>query len=188
MRIVAGSAKGVRLAPVPDGVRPLSDRAREGLFSSLGPEVAGARVLDLYAGTGATGIEALSRGAEHAVFVDRSHHAVAAVHDNLDRARVAEDATAVLSDVATFLRASDRSLGPFDLVFCDPPYADDAADLGAELEELDAGWLAPADWTVVLSRGTKSSTPVIPIHWRAARELRYGDSLLTLFRPSDREV
>jgi 16S rRNA (guanine966-N2)-methyltransferase len=182
MRIVAGSAKGVRLGPVPAGVRPLSDRAREGLFSSLGPAVVGAHVLDLYAGTGATGIEALSRGAERAVFVDRSHRAIAAVRDNLKRARVGEDATAVVSDVATFLKTADRSLGPFDLVFCDPPYAAEGSDLGADLQELDAGWLGGSGWTVVLSRGSKSSTPVIPLHFRAARELRYGDSLLTLLQ------
>ena len=75
MRVIAGAAKGLKLAPVPDGTRPLSDRAREGLFSSLGPTVVGACVFDLYAGTGAVGIEALSRGAEHAVFVDHGQAA-----------------------------------------------------------------------------------------------------------------
>jgi 16S rRNA (guanine966-N2)-methyltransferase len=89
-----------------------------------------------------------------------------------------------VSDAATFLKATDRSLGPFDLVFCDPPYAD-SADLGAELQELDAGWLWGSGWTVVLSRGSKSSMPVIPLDWRAARELRYGDSLLTLLQPKN---
>ena len=95
MRVIAGSAKGMRLGPVPPGVRPVSDRAREGLFSSLALEVPDARVLDLYAGTGAMGIEALSRGAEHAVFVDRAYEASAAIHDNLDRTRLADRATVV---------------------------------------------------------------------------------------------
>ncbi len=95
MRVIAGSAKGMRLGPVPPGVRPVSDRAREGLFSSLAPEVPEARVLDLFAGTGAMGIEALSRGAAHAVFVDRAYEASAAVHDNLDRTRLADRATVV---------------------------------------------------------------------------------------------
>ena len=90
MRVVAGSAKGVKLGPVPPGVRPLSDRAREGLFSSLGPSVRGARVLDLFAGTGATGIEALSRGARDAVFVDAGAGAVRAVRDNLRRTKLAD--------------------------------------------------------------------------------------------------
>jgi 16S rRNA (guanine966-N2)-methyltransferase len=182
MRIVAGSAKGVRLGPVPEGVRPLSDRAREGLFSSLGPSVADSRVLDLFAGTGATGIEALSRGATDAVFVDRSSGAVAAVIGNLARGRVADRATAVRADALVFLRSDDRARGPFDLVLCDPPYATEASYVADILQELASGHLRDDTWTVMLSRGTKSSTPVIPLHWRAARELRYGDSLLTLFR------
>jgi 16S rRNA (guanine966-N2)-methyltransferase len=185
MRIVAGSAKGVRLGPVPDGVRPLSDRAREGLFSSLGPAVAGSRVLDLFAGTGATGIEALSRGAAAAAFVDRSSGAVAAVIGNLERARVADRATAVCADALAFLRTDDRGRGPFDLVLCDPPYATEGAEVADILQELASGHLRDDTWIVMLSRGTKSSTPVIPLHWRAARELRYGDSLLTLFRSND---
>ncbi len=186
MRIVAGSAKGVRLASVPEGVRPMSDRAREGLFSSLGAEVPGARVLDLFAGTGATGIEALSRGADHAVFVERSHRALAVVHTNLEIARVAEHATVVLADVRTFLASAAPGSDRCDLVFIDPPYEDDPLELDEVLGQVAAGWLVHDGWTVVLTRGRRSSTPVIPLHWLAARELRYGDSILTLFRPKDR--
>ena len=186
MRIVAGSAKGVRLATVPAGVRTLSDRAREGLFSSLGAEVPGARVLDLYAGTGATGIEALSRGALIAVFVDRSHAALAAVHENIERAKVADRATVVPAQVPSFLARADVPDLPFDLVFVDPPYEVGGPDVADVMTELAARWLPEEDWTVVLTRGRKSSTPVIPLHWLAARELRYGDSLLTLYRPNDR--
>ena len=185
MRIVAGSAKGVRLAPVPAGVRPLSDRAREGLFSSLGHEVPGARVLDLFAGTGAMGIEALSRGAEHAVFVDRSPEALAAVYDNLERARVAEHATVVTSRALAFVSAGSGEGGPFHLILIDPPYGYGPAELDDLLERVSSGWLDPKGWTVVLTRGHKSSTPVIPLHWSAARELRYGDSRLHLYRPQE---
>jgi 16S rRNA (guanine966-N2)-methyltransferase len=183
MRIVAGSAKGVRLASVPEGVRPISDRAREGLFSSLGAEVPGARVLDLFAGTGATGIEALSRGADHALFVDRSHGALAAVYDNLERAHVAERATVVASSALSFVARGPGEGAPFRLVFIDPPYECELPELEELLEGLRERWLDPSDWTVVLTRGRKSSTPVIPLHWTAARELRYGDSHLHLYRP-----
>src|SRR5438093_3582697 len=93
MRVIGGEAKGTRLAPVPRGTRPASDRAREGFFSSLGDRVRGARVLDLFAGTGAMGIEALSRGAEHATFVDSSPAAIATVRDNLRRTGLAERAS-----------------------------------------------------------------------------------------------
>jgi len=181
MRVIAGSAKGVRLGPVPPGVRPVSDRAREGIFSSLALEIPDARVLDLYAGTGAMGIEALSRGAEHVVFVDRAYQASAAIHDNLDRTRLAERATVVTQDVSTFVAQAPETDGPFDLVLLDPPY--DVAT--SELEGVLAGLgpvLSGQGWTVVLTRGFKSSTPVIPVHWAVARQLRYGDSFVILYR------
>src|SRR5438093_101334 len=103
MRVVAGAAKGRRLAPVPAGTRPVSDRAREGLFSSLGPAVEGARVLDLFAGTGALGIEALSRGAVSAAFVDRAQAAVRTIRENLRRTELAERARVVRRDALRFL-------------------------------------------------------------------------------------
>jgi 16S rRNA (guanine966-N2)-methyltransferase len=182
MRVIAGSAKGMRLGPVPPGVRPVSDRAREGLFSSLAPEVPDARVLDLYAGTGAMGIEALSRGAEHAVFVDRAYEASAAIHDNLDRTRLADRATVVTQNVAAFVSEAPPSTGPFDLVLLDPPYDVAASDLEGVLRSLGPDRLSDQGWTVVLTRGIKSSTPVIPVHWAVARQLRYGDSLVILYR------
>ncbi len=181
MRIVAGSAKGTRLATVPPGVRPLSDRAREGLFASLGDRVVGARVLDLYAGTGALGIEALSRGAEAAVFVERARTAVRAIHENLERARLAGRGTVVAAEVLAFLRRPRRPGAPFDLVLADPPYDLPVEELEAVLAELARGWLAPG-FTVVLTRRKGSSTPVVPLHWAPARRLAYGDTLVVLMR------
>lgn len=182
MRIVAGSAKGVRLAPVPQGVRPVSDRAREGLFSSLGSAIPGARVLDLFAGTGALGIEALSRGAEHAVFVERDPAAAATLYENLDLARVAERATVVPSAVRPFLEADARPSGAgFDVVFLDPPYEMGSPGVDDTLRALADGALLDEGWTVVLTRAKTNPMHVIPLHWTAARELRYGDSLLTLY-------
>ena len=180
MRVIAGSAKGRQLAPVPAGVRPVSDMAREGLFSSLGDAVVGARALDLFAGTGALGIEALSRGAEEAVFVDRSPQALAAVRENLARTRLAERATVVRSDVRRFL---DRPAADgFDLVFLDPPYDAGVGDVLARLGEES---LLRGGATVVLTRGRRSSNDVIPVHWLVARRLSYGDSVVTLFRSRD---
>ncbi len=182
MRIVAGTAKGTRLAGVPRGVRPLSDRAREGLFASLGPSVGGARVLDLYAGTGAVGIEALSRGAGEATFVDRSAAAVRAIRENLERTCLEGRATVIGADVRAFLRRNGKRRGEIDLCFLDPPYAVQATELAGVLAGLDAGWLAPQAWTVALSRGVRSSTPVIPVSWQVARRLEYGDSLVVLYQ------
>jgi 16S rRNA (guanine966-N2)-methyltransferase len=183
VRVVAGSAKGVRLVKVPPGVRPLADRAREGLFSSLGDEVRGARVLDLYAGTGATAIEAISRGAAAATLVERSAPAVAAIRQNLTLARMTDRAEVATSEVGSFLRRNDRKGTPFDLVFADPPYDVGSPQLDDVLLELSRGWLDPAGWTVVLTRGKRSSTHVIPVDWVLARRLEYGDSLVTLYRP-----
>lgn len=186
MRVIAGSAKGIRLAPVPEGVRPLADRAREGLFSSLGAAVSGARVLDLYAGTGAMGIEALSRGAEHATFVERDARAAAAIHENLERARVAERATVRTDAVDRVLAAVAPT--PFDLVLADPPYAADLQELASTLASLASGWLGADGAIVVLTRGVRSSMPVIPLDWVAARDLRYGDCRLLQYRCDDREA
>jgi 16S rRNA (guanine966-N2)-methyltransferase len=129
VRIVAGEFRGRRLA-APRGVRtrPTADRVREALFSMLG-DVSGARVLDLYAGSGALGIEALSRGAESAVFVERDPRAVAAIERNLESLGLQEEV--LRQDVERFLR---RGSGTFDLVFCDPPY-DSASRLAGPLTE-----------------------------------------------------
>ena len=129
MRVVAGEFRGRRLA-APRGARtrPTADRVREALFSILG-EVSGARVLDLYAGSGALGIEALSRGAESAVFVERDPRAVAAIERNLESLGLRQ--TVLKQDAVRFMA---RGEGTFDLVFCDPPY-DSASRLAGLLAE-----------------------------------------------------
>ena len=182
MRIVAGSAKGVRLAPVPRGVRPVSDMAREGLFSSLGSSVAGARVLDLYAGSGALGIEALSRGARTSVFVERDRAALRTIRDNLRRTRLGERAVVLGMDARAFVTRDDKNGAPFDLVLADPPYDMAGPELEGVLTSLGRGWLGAAGWTVALTRRKGSSTLVIPVHWSAARRLEYGDTLVLLLR------
>ena len=181
MRIISGSARGTRLGPVPRGARPVSDRAREGLFSSLAGTVPGARVLDLFAGSGALGLEALSRGAAHATFVDRDRVATGAIRDNLARTRLGP-AEVVTSDVHRFLGVSRSGGDLFDLVLLDPPYDLGGPDLDRLLEGLATGALATHGWTVALTRGKRSSTHVIPVSWAPARRLRYGDSLVYLYR------
>jgi 16S rRNA (guanine966-N2)-methyltransferase len=179
VRIVAGAAKGIRLAPVPGGTRPLSDRAREGLFSSLGPEIVGARLLDLFAGTGAVGIEALSRGAAHATFVDSSAAAARAIRENLDRTRLGDRATVLRRDARRAIRAP---AGGFDVVVLDPPYAIAPPALDATLAAVDAEGLVETGGLVVLTRSTTAYTPVIPLHWRPDRQLSYGDAVILVYR------
>jgi len=174
VRIIAGTAKGLRLAPVPGGTRPVSDRAREGLFSSLGDTVVGARVLDLYAGTGAMGIEALSRGAEQAVFVDSGPGAIRTIRLNLAHARMTGRGQVRHQEVRRALRSK---LGPFDLALLDPPYALAEEELNRVVSMLDAGRIVRSGGRVVLTRSTKSYIPVIPVDWLVERRLTYGDTV-----------
>ena len=182
MRVIAGSAKGTRLGAVPPGIRPVSDRAREGLFASLASAVVDTRWLDLFAGTGAVGIEALSRGASHCTFVDRSREATAAIRANLQRASLEARADVKTADVARYLGRGPTRDGPFDIAFLDPPYDLGDPSLGGCLGALNVGWLAAEGWTVVLTRGHKGPWPAVPVHWAVWRQLRYGDSLITLYR------
>lgn len=184
MRVIAGSAKGTRLARVPPGVRPVSDRVREGLFSSLGGALAGARVLDLFAGTGALAIEALSRGAEHAVLVERDVRAAATIRENLARTRLADRSRIVIGSVSRYLdRPADEPR--FDVVFLDPPYAVGTTEVQGLMGRLAGGAVLAEGATVVLTRDSRSSTDVIPVDWLILKQRAYGDSVITLCRPQD---
>ena len=178
MRIVAGSAKGIRLAPVPDGTRPLADRAREGLFSSLGEAIPGAAVLDLFAGTGAITIEALSRGAERAVLVDSRAPAVRTARENLERTHLADRATILRMDA---MKAVQSDLGEFDVVFLDPPYAIPDAQVAGVLQEIATRRVVSKGGLVVVTRPIKSSIPVIPVDWWPDRRLSYGDAVVLVY-------
>jgi 16S rRNA (guanine966-N2)-methyltransferase len=175
VRVIAGSAKGVRLARVPAGTRPLSDRAREGLFSSLGDRVEGARFADLFAGTGAVGIEALSRGASRSELVDRSSASVRTIRENVARASVADRARVVRADVDGYLR---RSSERFELVFLDPPYDHPHGPLRGTLA-LAAQHVEPGG-LMVLTRPARDSTDVVPLHWNTIKLLSYGDARILI--------
>ncbi|HJP65885.1 MAG TPA: RsmD family RNA methyltransferase [Actinomycetota bacterium] len=179
MRVIAGSAKGTRLAPVPAGTRPLSDRAREGVFSSLGEAVRGAAVLDLFAGTGAAGIEALSRGATRAVFVDSAPGAARTIELNLARTRLAGSGEVRRQDVRRAIRSN---LGQFDLIILDPPYALPGPELDEVMGAIEGSGMAAPGGRVVLTRSTKSYTPVIPVNWLVERRLSYGDTVVFVFQ------
>ena len=173
MRVVAGAFKGRRLAaPRGTRTRPTADRVREALFSMLG-DVEGARVLDLYAGSGALGIEALSRGAGSAVFVERDPHALAAIERNL--AAIGAEATVVRQDVLRFLARAD---GAFDLVFCDPPYDSAARVAGLLADRLPA--LCAEDARIV-TESDKRNPLVLPFPLLVERA--YGDTRIAIHGP-----
>jgi 16S rRNA (guanine966-N2)-methyltransferase len=174
MRVIGGRSRGRRLpAKLPKSVRPTSDRVRESIFDILGSQggVVDIRVVDLFCGSGALGLEALSRGAASATFVDLDPDALAAVQQNLDAVGLADaDVTLVRAALPGWLLgpAPTTATKAFDLALCDPPY--DFADWSGLLEALDAE-------TVVM----ESSSPIaLPDTWVVARERRYGGTLITV--------
>ncbi len=178
LRIIAGSLRNARL-PVLDapGLRPTPDRERETLFNWLAPVVAGSRCLDLYAGTGALGIEAASRGARAVVLVERDRRLAESLLAESTRLK-AEAVQVVCEDAMRYLA---RPPEPFDVVFLDPPFEADAwATACAALEA--HGWLAPDAWIYVES--PRGSAPAIPATWSPWREGNAGDVRFALYRRS----
>jgi 16S rRNA (guanine966-N2)-methyltransferase len=174
MRVIAGTHKGRRLlAPPGLDTRPTSDRIREALFSILGARVEGARVLDLFAGSGALGIEALSRGALEATFVDGAAPAIRAVEANLGA--IGAEAEVVRAEARRFLGAASRSARQYDLVFLDPPYRL-AAPLGRDLSAALPAVLAPGALVVAESDRRAPLEIDLPIQ----DERRYGDTLIRI--------
>jgi 16S rRNA (guanine966-N2)-methyltransferase len=174
VRVVAGLYGGRRLvAPPGDATRPTSDRVREALFSVLGRSVEDTRVLDLYAGSGALGIEALSRGASSAVFVDRAQGAITAIRANLEALGIEADVRRM--QAATALRTAASRGEAYDLVFLDPPYRR-SADLGQELSDALGALLAPGARVISESDRRERLELAIPL----TDERRYGDTVIRI--------
>lgn len=176
IRVIGGSLRNSRLE-VPDlpGLRPTPERVRETLFNWLAPVIEGMHCLDLCAGTGALGMEALSRGAAHVQFVEPDVSAAKALNANLSRLKAANGQVAAL-DANQFLSGVAR---PFSLVFIDPPFA---LNLWSALaEQLEAGgWLGDQAWVYVES--PVGSTPALPTNWQVHRERQAGEVRFALYR------
>lgn len=181
LRVIAGEVGGRRLVAPPD-VRPTTERVREAIFSALGSHAVDAAVLDLYAGSGAMGLEALSRGAARAVLVDQDRAAVEACRANLVSTGLTDRARIQRSSVTELLSRPAPPEAPFDLVLVDPPYDDAPAEIPAVLEGLGRpGWLH-ADARVVLE--SPAGAPLEPGAGFAVRSRRkYGDTLVTSLGP-----
>jgi 16S rRNA (guanine966-N2)-methyltransferase len=176
-RVVAGSARGRQLIVPADGTRPTSDRAREALFNSLASRlpIVGARVMDLYAGSGAVGIEALSRGAAHARFIESDLQAADIISSNLRILGLGSGVVTKALVAPTLAKSPDA---PYDIVFADPPYATDEAEVDAMLAALvGKGWLAP-EAILVVERGAKGPERNWPQSVTALASKRYGAGVL----------
>ncbi|CAN5582441.1 MAG: pantetheine-phosphate adenylyltransferase [Actinomycetota bacterium] len=184
MRIIAGTARGVRLAPVPEGVRPTSDRVRESVFNSLGQFFDGGTVLDLYAGSGALGIEALSRGCESAVFVERDRRVAAVIRENLRKARLEGRGEIIVGDVENTVESLLSGGKQFNLIFADPPYRIAATEVGEILLRLRSALFSGGRIVV------ESGSPIADIENMADMrgvERRFGGTFVTVFE-KDEEI
>lgn len=176
MRIIAGTHKGRRLeAPDWPGLRPTSDKLRETLFNVLGASIAGARMLDGFAGTGAVGIEALSRGASHVTFVEADRRAAALIARNLERCGIRDGCAIIRADLSGTTAPPVQA--PFDLVFLDPPYHVDPSDA----MQVSGSWLA-SDGRLVLEHAKRRAVPERAGDLRRVRQIVSGDSTLSFYR------
>ena len=181
LRVITGTARGIRLRELEgQSTRPTTDRVKEGLFSAIQFDIAGARVLDLFAGTGQLGIECLSRGAEMAVFVDSSPKAAALVRENLRITGLDDRATVLQADALDYLA---RTRERFDLLFLDPPYSsgllEEAINRAAAFDILNPRGIIVAEYPA----GGAFAAPPPP--FRAGRTYRYGKIAVTLCRHED---
>jgi 16S rRNA (guanine966-N2)-methyltransferase len=182
-RVIAGSARGVRLRAPGPGTRPLSDRVKQTLFAILEPDLGGARILDLFAGSGAAGIEALSRGASGAVFVEKDAGAATVIAANLAAAGLAgPNAAVVRSDALAWLARPDRARSSFDVVVVDPPYAD-VEVLRRVLDALGRSDAPLRPGGRVVAKHFWRDRPPERIGMLAIeRDRRFGESALTFYR------
>ena len=178
MRVITGSAKGVVLK-TPDGLstRPTADRVKEALFSAIQFDIPGAKVLDLFGGTGQLGIEALSRGAKSAVFVDHQESACRIIRENLNRTRFSEKAKVIRSDYLQYLK---NCRDCFDIIFLDPPYAEifleNSLKMITEIDILQTGGI------IVAERPAEKELNLDFSGYERSRDYKYGKVLITIFR------
>lgn len=184
MRVIAGAFKGRRLvAPRGTATRPTADQVRIALLDALAPRLPGARVLDLFAGAGGVGLEALSRGAAHATFVERAARAVAALEANVRTLAVADRTRVLRADVARALARLAAEGERFDVVFLDPPYDGDLA--AATLAALGGGAVTAPAAVVVAQHFTKRAPAPAYGLLAASRTRRFGETTLTFFRAAE---
>lgn len=185
MRVIAGKAKGHSLtAPRGLDIRPTSDRAKEAIFNILGDTVREADVLDLYAGTGSLGIEALSRGGRLAVFVDHDQRALKSLDQNLKKTGLEEQTQVFKADVIQVLKSLQKDKRQFDLIFLDPPYRIDLAVLERVLSSLGRFNLLTQRGKIVLEHSSRNDIS-IPKELELVDKRKYGDTAWTILKAKE---
>ena len=181
MRIITGSAKGVRLETLEgENTRPTSERIKEAVFSAIQFEVEGCRVLDLFAGSGQMGLEALSRGAESCMFTDSSPEAIAIVKKNIEKTKFSDRCRYLISDYRNYIRKAANEK-EFDLIFIDPPYADNS--VGDALERILRANLAARGCIIVCESGSENifaEKEALAERFEIKKSARYGKSFINI--------
>ncbi len=178
MRIIAGAFRG-RLLRAPKGnrIRPTIDKVRESIFNIIAAEVAGAKVLDLFAGTGAMGLEALSRGAQFCCFADQGEEAVRLIRENIQLCGVQDRSRIIPGSAASAIRRLGSENELFDLIFMDPPYGKGLIEKSLQI----IGEVARDDALVITEQHAKDEPPKVSGIWQKDRERRYGDTLISVY-------
>ncbi|MBB6675497.1 16S rRNA (guanine(966)-N(2))-methyltransferase RsmD [Cohnella nanjingensis] len=186
MRVISGDARGRALKAVPgQSTRPTTDKVKEALFSMIGPYFDGERVLDLFAGTGGLGIEALSRGAGEAVFIDANPRSIEVVRANLEATRLTEKARVYRNDAKKAIKLLEQKGEPFDLIFLDPPYA--LKDCDALLLDLLERGLAAPDAVAVVEHESSFDYGDRIGPFERRRLAQYGETAVSIYRQEESE-
>lgn len=178
MRVITGKARGVQLK-TPEGelTRPTADRVKEALFSIINFDIPGARVLDLFGGTGQLGIEALSRGADSAIFVDAREDACKLIRENLKRTKLQQQGAVIRSDYLDYL---SRCREHFDIILLDPPYAEEFLEKSLKkITEID---ILRTNGIIVTERPLEKELPYVFDGYTRSKDYKYGKTLLTIYR------
>lgn len=181
MRVISGSARGRSLKAVPGmGTRPTTDKVKEAIFSMIGPYFDGEYVLDLFAGTGGLGIEALSRGAESAIFVDMDPKSIEVIKQNLKTVKLESQAEVYRNDAMRAIKALEKRAKGFDLIFLDPPYK--MTNVDEMMLDLAQRGLVQEDATVMVEHDASHTYPEQIGDFRQIRVANYGETTVTIYR------
>jgi len=185
LRVIAGSVKGLHLKTVPgDSTRPITDVVKEALFNIIASEIQGNKVLDLFGGTGAVSIEALSRGAESAVIIDKSQTAASVIKKNLETARFTSRAKVVCGDAFSYLSSQPKS--PFDLIYIAPPQYKLMWQKALKLLDQNSGWLG-ADGQIIVQINPNEWAELALDNLQVFDKRKYGDTLLVFYERKENE-
>lgn len=180
MRVISGSAKGIKLASVPGkSTRPITDQVKEALFNIIGPEVVGSYFLDLFGGTGAVGIEALSRGAEHVVFLDINYQAYKVIQNNLQTTSLTPYATVLKKDAFSYLRETPSQT--FDFVYIAPPQYKSMWEKAMQTLDENPDWVSPRETVIVQIHPKEFVEGIIYTNFELFDRRSYGDTLLIFY-------